>query len=199
MKEIKETVAESINNASKPSPNSPRINTYMCTSCSGKVHTVDVSEGTTPMTLPCLVNSDSGLLDSNGDKVASCSGQMMSSFYSVTDVSLKDVDYEWRFATIPEYAEYRKKNKSVAEHVAQGGLILHKRSNKDSPVLTHGGGYVRPNGELLDDKESSTLKSGLEVLKQVLKLEVDKAKRKAHIKRMLKNKKKSKRKGKRKK
>ena len=167
--------------ASKPEETWPRLNLYKCRECEGEVFTLDVADGTTPFMLPCIAHKESVILNAGGGNARpKCHGQMQSCFYAVKpeEIPLPDVRYEWRYATLPEYQAYRAKHMSLATHVADGGLVLHLRKNPDAPFLTHGGFFMRPNGERLSDKEVSTLHTGLQVLKETLRLERAKAKRK---------------------
>lgn len=165
-------------------PANPKINLYVCKECGHKTYTVDVARGTTSMVLPCMSHTEAKVLGADGQKAHACSGEMLSTFYSVdhSKVSLQDVKFEWRYATLPEYRDYRKRGQALADHVASGGLVLHRRSNPNAPVLTHGDCFVRPNGTALSKEEEASLETGLQVLKRTVRLDVAKAKKKFNVK-----------------
>lgn len=177
---INEEIRTAIAEAKPQSPDSPRINTYICKECGHHTHTVDVAEGTTTMVLPCMKGVDSKIVNALGEGITSCSGQMTSTFYAARDIPLSDVKYEWRYATLPEYRDYKKKHMALADHVASGGLVMHKRGNKDALVLTHGNFYAKPDGTRLTEAEVESNKTGLQILKDTIRLEKSKIKRKRH-------------------
>lgn len=197
--DVEEKVAEAIKEHRDPPPDFPRVNSYVCKTCGHVSHTVDVAEGTTTMILPCMARTESRIELVTGEKATVCGGEMLSSFYCVDfdSFDFDDIAFEWRYATLPEYRDYKKKGLALANHVADGGLVLHKRTNKEAAMLTHGGKFVRPNGTFLSDSEADALQTGLQVLKEVVRLDVDKVKRKRHAKLMQEQARKKKRRRKR--
>jgi hypothetical protein len=192
----REKIAAALHNAKEPPPEFPRVNTYHCKKCGHTMNTVDVAEGTTTMVLPCMAHTQSSIQLVTGEKATVCSGEMLSTFYSVDHdtFDLDDIEFEWRYATLPEYESYKAKGMALANHVADGGLVLHKRTNKDAPMFTHGGFFVRPDGTRLSDGEAQALQTGLQVLKETVRLDIAKMKRKAHAKEQKRQKARAKRK-----
>jgi hypothetical protein len=180
----REKIAAAIRNAKEPPPEFPRVNTYVCKRCDHVTHTVDVAEGTTTMILPCMAHTQSRIVLVTGEKATHCNGEMLSTFYAVDpdNFDLGDVEFEWRYSTLPEYQGYKAKGLAIANHVADGGLVLHKRSNRNAPMFTHGGFYVREDGTRLTDGEVANTRTGLQTLKEVVRLDMEKAKRKRHQK-----------------
>lgn len=196
----REFIRSALANATAPPPEFPRVNAYACKKCGHITHTVDVADGTATMVLPCMAHTQSKIVLVDGAKASVCSGEMFSTFYSVDfeTFDLRDIEFEWRFATLPEYQRYKAKGQALADHVADGGLVLHPRKNRDAPMFTHGGFWVRPDGARLSDGEAEGLQTGLQTLKEVVRLDIEKTKRKAHQKMLERHKAQAKRKAKRK-
>lgn len=83
-----------------------RMNAYSCTVCGGRITTVNVDEGTTPMFLRCAVKPG-------------CKGTMQSHGYKV-DQSTKPT-HEW---FRPSLRQARRQGPDMVDHVARGGLDL---------------------------------------------------------------------------
>jgi len=177
---IETIVANSAREDAMPD-DAPRVNAYVCDKCGTVAYCVDVSEGTTPMVIPCLSSDGSKIVLLGGGKAHSCSGNMKSAWYSVRpgDVDLVSIPYEWRAATIEKYKQFKKTRPALADHIMNGGLMLHKRTNSNGPILTHGGFYIRPDGSRLTEDEEDSMMSGIERLKVFLKLELTMMKREA--------------------
>ncbi len=163
-----------------PPPEAPRINAYCCNVCGHHELVVDTAEGTTPMTLPCMSASDSKIIGLDGSKAHQCSGSMISSWYSLLpgDVKLEDVHLEWRSPSLGFYKSLLKKNKQLADHVAKGGLTLHKRTDPNRPLWAHGDFYVHPDGTRLTEDESLAMLSGIEKLRGFVRMEIQLLRRK---------------------
>jgi len=171
-----------------PPESFPRVNAYICEKCGKVTYSVDVAEGTTPMRIPCIASDSKVIQLVGGGKASACSGHMMSAWYSVfpEDVDLKEVAYEWRSPSLEVYKQMKKSNSPVADHVAKGGLVLHKRTNKNAPMMTHGGYYVRTDGSRLTEDEESSLLTGLEKLRGFIKMELGFVKQEVHAKNIVK-------------
>lgn len=181
-------VTNRINSGESPPPEFPRVNAYICEACGCVRHTVDAAAGTTPMVIPCIASDATVIELVDGAKASRCNGHMKSAWYSVMpgDVDLKDIEYEWRSPSLETYKQMKKANSPVADHVAKGGLILHKRTNKDSPMLTHGDFHVRPDGTRLTEDEEASMLSGLEKLRAFIRIELTLAKREFNEKQKVK-------------
>ena len=201
----REFIVNVITNATTPPPEFPKVNIYACAKCGHITYTVDVADGVASMMLPCMSNSETRITLPDGSKPQLCDGQMVSTFYDVLweDFDLSQIKYEWRYATLPEYKRYKSRGDELANHVADGGLILHPRKNENAPMWTHGGFFVRPDGSRLSDQEAAVLKTGLQTLKEVIRLDMAKTmkknKHREHQKMLNRHKSKSKRKDKNKK
>lgn len=82
------------------------LNAYTCTSCSGRITTINADAGTTPMFLNCRAKRG-------------CPGTMQSHGYRV-DQSAKP-SHEWYRPTLREAKRY---GAGMVDHVARGGLDL---------------------------------------------------------------------------
>ena len=186
----REKVTSILANATEPPPEFPKVNLYACMTCGHTTHTVDVADGVSSMMIPCMTHTQAKIELVTGEKARVCSGQMVSTFYALEweQFNFDDIEFEWRFATLPEYQRYKSRGIALANHVADGGLVMHPRKNKDAPMLTHGGFFARPDGYRLSDDEAAGLQTGLQTLKEVIRLDAYKAKRKAHSRGMAKHK-----------
>lgn len=85
-----------------------KINLYTCdnTNCDGKVKTIDIDNGTTPMKVTCL----------------KCGSTMQSSFYKdIPDEP--EITMEWYRPELKDVLK-RRKNAGLLEHILKGGLML---------------------------------------------------------------------------
>ena len=187
-------ITDRIQSGQSPPDDFPRVNAYVCDKCGYVVHTVDVADGNTPLAIPCLSADATNIIGMDGKKTHHCSGAMSSAWYSVMpgDVDLKDISYEWKSPSIAFYQKLRKNKPSLADHAAKGGLLLHKRVDRDGPVITHGKFYVKPDGTRLSEREEEGRVSALEKLKAFIKQELSSARKKSKAKADLDKSKKSK-------
>lgn len=167
-----ERLAKQIDEDFEHDPATPRVNAYVCSKCAHVEFTVDVSSGTTPVSVPCLsepIQKKGTLLDTNGNplvKEIRCEGVMQSSFYAVKpdDYDLDSIKYEWRSPEVEFYLRLRRKKSKLANHIMRGGLILcHRRPN--TPVLRHDGEFMHENGTILTDEEVGAHRSSVERLR----------------------------------
>jgi hypothetical protein len=84
-----------------------KTNLYTCTSCGGRVTTIDREDGVTPFMIGCRATEG-------------CHGMMQSSFYRVPP-DAPPPTYEWYR---PTEKEARRLGPSMLEHVKQGGLNI---------------------------------------------------------------------------
>lgn len=173
----------------------PRVNLYVCAACGFRLHTLETAEGNVQTTLPCLSTDQSRILLTDGTKAHHCGGIMMSAFHAVEpdEYKLEEIGYEWRSCTLDQYKEFQKKHQVFADHVAKGGLVLHRRNNKNAPYITHGKFYMRPDGTRLSDQEAAVRMKDLAILVEHLRMQKQKINRKAHSRQMERNKAKAKR------
>lgn len=183
--EFIERIAEQINEDFDHDPSEPRVNAYICNECAHVEFTVDVSEGSTPMAIPCLrppEGKTSEILGPDGQPVTKeqrCGGTMSSAFYAVKadDYKLEDVAYEWRHPTVEFYLQLRRRNQLLANHVMTGGLLLCNRVH-ENPVVLHSGELMHESGELLNEDEVAARRESLEKLLAVCALHADAIRRK---------------------
>jgi hypothetical protein len=100
------------------------INEYVCQKCGGITRTINRDEGTTPFMTGCRAVIGAG-----------CKGLAQSSFYRVSQNRLPH--WEWIRPTPEEFERWLKDHKqeehreAIAEHVAQGGMVLRKCNAAD--------------------------------------------------------------------
>lgn len=130
----------------------PRINVYVCEKCGGHTVTVDVDEGVTPFMIGCHAKetephpAESGsrkfeeLLARIGIRVKEklklkCDGEAYSSMYprGPRPPHIGEPKWEWYK---PDQSEFSDLSRGALKHVAKGGLLLRKRTDK-APVM-HG-------------------------------------------------------------
>lgn len=85
-------------------------NVYMCCDCGHGFVSMDVDEGVTPFTAPCL----------------NCDGLAKSFFYNIPQEILGNHAVEW---FRPSAKASKKLPKPVREHVERGGLIIQLNPN----------------------------------------------------------------------
>lgn len=97
--------------AAKAKPKDQKLNVYNCpvASCSGRLVTREIHEGTTPSHVPCKVT-------------LGCKGLMQSVFYAVKDPKMEPT-HEWYK---PSGDEYTSLPTHALDHVRNGGLLLRK-------------------------------------------------------------------------
>lgn len=95
------------------------INEYVCEKCKGATRTVNRDAGTTPFLIRCRAQPP-----------GVCDAMAQSSFYRVDQTLIPN--WEWIKPTPEEFDRYIKDHKyeahrdNLAEHVANGGLLLCK-------------------------------------------------------------------------
>ena len=129
----------------------PRINVYVCQKCGGYTVTVDVDEGVTPFMIGCHARefephpAEAGqrafaeALAKEGVRVKErlklrCDGMAYSSFYPRGPKPKHIGEPKWEWYK-PEQGEFSELSRSALEHVAKGGLLLRKRTEK--PAVLH--------------------------------------------------------------
>lgn len=100
------------------------INEYVCEKCGGITRTINRDQGTTPFMIGCRAVIGAG-----------CKGMAQSSFYRVSQYRLPA--FEFIKPTPEELEQWLKDHKqeehrgAIAEHVANGGMILRKCNGAD--------------------------------------------------------------------
>ena len=95
------------------SENVGQMNVYSCDTCRGRIVTVNLVDGTTPMMLGCRATPG-------------CRGTSYSHFYRVPPDLVPD--HEWYRPTGREYARL---SPAMREHVDLGGLAIRKIGASD--------------------------------------------------------------------
>lgn len=90
-----------------------KTNVYACAECRGATVTIDVDEGVTPFSIPCLANGEAGV----------CQGIARSCMYRPA-MFPRDVELTPRFEWYKPKVEHVEL--SCRDHVAAGGLLLRK-------------------------------------------------------------------------